>query len=162
MIFRSRTIPKLVRSDRGQEFRSTLMKEYCALIGLRQKFSGPLRLCELGSTERLHQETQKMLGLLVHDICKARPHEWSELLGVVEFILDTAPGAAGFRTWVESSKPTIERELIGRESWEFEPVEEATKRLFQAYREVRVKVLGWYAAASAQRADRATDSGKLK
>ena len=71
------------------------MREFCALLGLRQKFSGPLRPCEMGKTERLHQESQKVLGLLVHDVCKARPHEWSELLGVVEFILDTTPGPSG-------------------------------------------------------------------
>ena len=95
LMFRSRTIPRMLRSDRGQEFRSTLMKEFCALLGLRQRFSGPLRPCEMGRTERLHQESQKVLRLLVHDVCRARPHEWSELLGIVEYILDTTPGPAG-------------------------------------------------------------------
>ena len=53
LMFRSRTLPKMMRSDRGQEFRSTLLKEYCALLGVRQKFSGPLRPCEMGRTERI-------------------------------------------------------------------------------------------------------------
>ena len=142
------------------------MREFCALLGLRQKFSGPLRPCEMGKTERLHQESQKVLGLLVHDVCKARPHEWSELLGVVEFILDTTPGPSGVaprdfeRGWSLASP--LERELIGRECWEFEPIEESTKRLFQSYREVRVKVLGWQAASSAQRAERANRFRKVK
>ena len=142
------------------------MKEFCALLGLRQRFSGPLRPCEMGRTERLHQESQKVLGLLVHDVCRARPHEWSELLGIVEYILDTTPGPAGVtprdfeRGWWLASP--LERELIGNQVWDFEPVEEATKRLFQTYREVRVKVLGWQAASSAQRAERANRFRKVK
>ncbi|CAK9020527.1 Uncharacterized protein SCF082_LOCUS14946 [Durusdinium trenchii] len=163
-MFRSGTIPKIVRSDRGQEFKSTLMKEYCALIGLRQKFSGPLRPCELGSTERVRQETQKVLGLLVHDVCRAKSHEWSELLEV-KFILDTTPGPAGVaprdfeRGWRLASP--LERELLGQERWEFEPNEEQTK-LFKTYREIGVKVLGWYAAASERRAERANRFRKAK
>ena len=61
LMFRTRTLPKMTRSDRGQEFRSTLLKEYCALLGVRQKFSGPLRPCEMGRTERIHQEMHKVL-----------------------------------------------------------------------------------------------------
>ena len=166
LMFRSRTLPKMMRSDRGQEFRSTLLKEYCALLGVRQKFSGPLRPCEMGRTERIHQEMQKVLGLLVHDVCRSRPHEWMELLGVVEYILDTTPGPSGFaprdfeRGWSLASP--LERELIGKETLEFEPVEEATKKLFKAYREIRVKVLGWQAASAAQRADRANRFRKVK
>ena len=166
LMFRSRTVPKVLRSDRGQEFQSTLLKEYCAILGLRQKFSAPLRPCELGATERVHQETQKVLGLIVHDVCKAKPHEWGELLGVVEFVLDTTPGPTGIaprdleRGW--SLACPLERELLGQEVWEFEPVEEHTKKLFRSYREIRVKVLGWYAAASAKRADKANRFRKVK
>ncbi|CAK8990984.1 unnamed protein product, partial [Durusdinium trenchii] len=166
LMFRSRTIPQVLRSDRGQEFQSTLMREYCAILGLRQKFSAPLRPCELGATERIHQETQKVLGLMVHGVCKARPHEWGELLGVVEFVLDTTPGPSGIaprdfeRGW--SIACPLERELLGQSVWEFEPVEEHTKKLFRSYREIRVKVLGWYAASSAKRAERANRFRKVK
>ena len=166
LMFRSRTIPKVLRSDRGQEFQSTLMREYCAILGLRQKFSAPLRPCELGATERIHQETQKVLGLMARDVCKARPHEWGELLGVVEFVLDTTPGPSGIapqdfeRGW--SIACPLERELLGQSVWEFEPVEEHTKKLFRSYREIRVKVLGWYAASSAKRAERANRFRKVK
>ena len=85
---------------------------------------------------------------------------------MVEFILDTTPGPSGVaprdfeRGWSLASP--LERELIGRECWEFEPIEESTKRLFQSYREVRVKVLGWQAASSAQRAERANRFRKVK
>ena len=76
------------------------------------------------------------------------------------------PGPSGFaprdfeRGWSLASP--LERELIGRETLEFEPVEEATKKLFKAYREIRVKVLGWQAASAAQRADRANRFRKVK
>jgi hypothetical protein len=84
----------------------------------------------------------------------------------VEYILDTTPGPSGFaprdfeRGWSLASP--LERELIGKETLEFEPVEEATKKLFKAYREIRVKVLGWQAASAAQRADRANRFRKVK
>ena len=68
LMFRSRTLPRLLRTDRGQEFRSLLMQEFCALVGIRQKFATPLRPVEMGANERMHQESQKVLGLLVHDV----------------------------------------------------------------------------------------------
>jgi hypothetical protein len=63
LLFRSRCLPKLVRTDRGQEFKNSLMEEYCALIGLRHKMATPMRPVEMGANERLHQENQKILGL---------------------------------------------------------------------------------------------------
>lgn len=52
LMFRSRTLPKMIRSDRGQEFRSMLMREYCALLGMRQRFNGPLRPCQLAKNRK--------------------------------------------------------------------------------------------------------------
>ena len=89
LMFRSRTVPRVLRSDRGQEFRSVVFQEYCAVVGIQQKFAAPLRPVEMGACERLHQESQKLLGVLLHDVCGAYPHEWSELLPVVEFLLAT-------------------------------------------------------------------------
>ncbi len=37
-IFRSGTLPSIVRSDRGPEFRNNLLKEFLALVGRRQIF----------------------------------------------------------------------------------------------------------------------------
>jgi hypothetical protein len=62
-LFRPRTLPVLLRTDRGAEFRNALMEEYAALMGMRHKLSTAMRPCELGPNERVHQETQKVLGL---------------------------------------------------------------------------------------------------
>ena len=70
-VLRSRTLPTLVRSDRGPEFRSAMFAEYCALIGASQWLSHPLRPCEMGANERVHQEVQKMLGIVVKDVVRA-------------------------------------------------------------------------------------------
>ena len=70
LLFRPRTLPKLLRTDCGQEFRNALMQEFCAIVGIRQHFSTPMRPVEMGACERMHQESQKVLGLLVHDVCK--------------------------------------------------------------------------------------------
>ena len=61
-VLRSRTIPSLIRSDRGPEFKNALMAELSAMLGTEWRFSAPLRPCELGANERVHQEVQKVLG----------------------------------------------------------------------------------------------------
>ena len=71
-LFRSRTLPVLLRTDRGAEFRNALMEEYAALMGMRHKLSTAMRPCELGANERVHQETQKVLGFLLNDVAVCR------------------------------------------------------------------------------------------
>ena len=95
-LFRSGTLPRLVRSDRGIEFRSVLMQEYIALLGARQKFGMAWRPMEQGIVERSHQELQKILGMLVVDVLRTYATEWTELLPVVEFLVYTTPGAHGY------------------------------------------------------------------
>ena len=41
-------------------------------------------------------ETQKLMGILVKDVCQCFPNETGELLRVVEFILYNTPGPHGF------------------------------------------------------------------
>ena len=166
LLFRSRSLPKLLRTDRGQEFKNALMEEFCALIGLRHKMSTPMRPVEMGNNERIHQENQKILGLLVHDICKAQPYEWSEMLYVVEFIIDTTPGPEGLaprdieRAW--SLAMPLEKELKAFEVLAFEPMTDYARNLFKQYREVRAKVLEWRAIASEKRAEVANRYRKVK
>ena len=62
-VFRSGTIPKLLRSDRGPEFRNVLMREYIALLGIRHRCGAPWRPTEQANVERVHQELQKILGI---------------------------------------------------------------------------------------------------
>ena len=73
----------MVRSDRGPEFRNHLLSEHAALIGMGQKFGAPWRPMEQGRVERIHQELQKLLGILVLDVVRCWPAEWPELLPVV-------------------------------------------------------------------------------
>ena len=84
-MFRSGTIPLLVRSDRGSEFRNMLMREYTALMGIGHRFGTPWRPMEQGLVEVKHQETQKLMGILVEDVCQCFSDDTGELLRVVEF-----------------------------------------------------------------------------
>ena len=94
-IFRSGTLPLILRSDRGPEFKNIMMKEFSCLVGFRHRFGTAWRPMEQGAVERVHQECQKILGLLVGDITKSYPHEWAELLPIVEFLLYNTPGPHG-------------------------------------------------------------------
>ena len=78
-LFRSGTLPTLLRSDRGSEFRNALMTEFVALMGMRHRMGTQWRPMEQGMVERVHQEMQKILGLLLHDVIKCHPEEWTEL-----------------------------------------------------------------------------------
>ena len=95
-MFRSGTIPTLVRSDRGPELKNAIMSEYTALLGMGRKFGGPWRPMEQGLVENSHKETQKVYGMLVTDIMKCFPNEVEELTYVVEFIVYNTPGAREF------------------------------------------------------------------
>ena len=67
-VLRSRTLPTLMRLDRGVEFKNALKQELNALLGAEQRFSMALRPYEMGSNERVHQEVQKVLGALVRQV----------------------------------------------------------------------------------------------
>ena len=67
-IFRSRTLPTLVRSDRGTEFKNAMMAEFLTLLNVQQKFSTAMRPCEMGANERMHQEVQKVLHVILREL----------------------------------------------------------------------------------------------
>ena len=73
-IFRSGTLPVLVRSDRGPELKNILMAEYSSMLGLGRRFGTPWRPMEQGLVESRHQETQKVMGMLVKDIMQCFPN----------------------------------------------------------------------------------------
>ena len=50
-MFRSGTIPSVVRSDQGPEFKNRIMEEYTAILGIGQKFGMPWRPVEQGLAE---------------------------------------------------------------------------------------------------------------
>ena len=47
-MFRSGTIPSVVRSDRGPEFKNHVMEEFTSILGIGQKFGTPWRPMEQG------------------------------------------------------------------------------------------------------------------
>jgi hypothetical protein len=156
-VFRSGTLPLVLRSDRGQEFRSSAMREYSALIKIRQKFGMPWRPCEQGPVEKIHQTTQTSMGILVEDVMKTHPREWTELLPVLEFAVYNTPGPHGHtprdvdRRWSIGSP--LERELQPFEVMEFEPIDDYIKGLFAVYRELKQKLIASKAESSERRAD---------
>ena len=109
-IMRSGTLPTLVRSDRGPELKNALMAEYSALVGLGHRFGTPWRPMEQGLVESRHQETQKVMGMLVKDIMQCFPNETGELIHVVEFIIYNTPGPHGYTprdlSLIHISEPT--------------------------------------------------------
>ena len=115
-MFRSRTLPVLLRTDRGTEFKNTLLAEFTALMGMQHKFSTAMRPCELGPNERMHQETQKVLNILLNDVARGQPSDWGEFLVVVEFVIENTPGPHGWaprdleRKW--STSLPLEKDLI--------------------------------------------------
>jgi len=155
-IFRARTIPVLLRTDRGQEFRNTLLAEFVALMGMQHKFSTAMRPCEMGANERMHQETQKLMGILLNDVARGQPSDWGEFLVVIEFVVENTPGPHGWaprdleRRW--SVALPLEKDLLPLDMLQFEPVSEYARSLFQQYREVKVKVMEYWKNSSEARA----------
>ena len=152
-VLRSRTIPSLVRSDRGVEFKNSLMQELHALLGSQQRFSTALRPCELGTNERVHQEVQKVLGAILREL--GSTDCWSDWLIVAEYVLDNTPGPHGYtprdleRSW--SLALPLERDVL-KDAMSFEPVSEWAARQFAEFREISAIVSKHWDAASEARA----------
>ena len=152
LIFRSATILTLLRSDRGPEFRNLMMAEFVAPMGMRHRMGTQWRPMEQGMVKRIHQEMQKILSLLLQDVVKCHPEEWSELLPRVEFVIYNTPGPHGMtprdidRRW--SMALPLEKELQPFQVLEFEPITEYAGNVFRAYREIKAKVLKHYAKSS--------------
>ena len=114
-MFRSGTLPTLLRSDRGPELRNALMLEYTAVVGLGKRFGTPWRPMEQGLVEGKHRETLRIYGMLVKDIMQCFANETGELHHVVEFIVYNTPGPHGYtprdidRRW--SLAAHLEKEL---------------------------------------------------
>ena len=90
-----------MRSDRGAEFKNALMAELSVMLGAEWRFSAPLRPCELGANERVHQEVQKVLGAVVRQVGSTVGDTWSDWLVVAEYVIDNTPGPHGYtpRIW---------------------------------------------------------------
>ena len=133
-VFRSGTVPWLLRSDRGPEFRSMIMREFVALLGPRHRLGMPWRPTDQSGVERSHQETQKILGILIKDVCAAALSAWTDLLCVVEFVVYNTPGPHGYtprdidRRW--SLATPLEHDLLPFQVLDFEPISDYASKFF--------------------------------
>jgi len=132
------------------------MEEYAALMGMRHKLSTAMRPCELGPNERVHQETQKVLGFLLNDVARGQPGDWGEFLPLVEYVIDNTPGPHGWTprdlTHGWSTALPLEKDLQPLSALSFEPISEYARNLFLRYREIKVRVLKHWRDASEARA----------
>ena len=144
-VLRSRTIPSLIRSDRGPEFKNALMAELSAMLGTEWRFSAPLRPCELGANERVHQEVQKVLGAVVRQVGASLSEAWSDWLVVAEYVIDNTPGPHGYtprdleRSW--SLALPLEKDVL-RDALQFEPVSDWARSQFKQFSELAAAVRG--------------------
>ena len=165
-MLRSGTLPRLVLSDRGPELKNALLEEYTALVGIGRRYGTPWRPMEQGLVEGAHVETQKIMGMLVKDIMTCYPNETGELERVVEFIVYNTPGKHGFtprdidRRWSLASP--LEKELRLFEVLPKEPVSTYVSRLYQEYRDIRVRVLAFLKTSQEKRAELANRYRKNK
>ena len=143
-----------------------LMAEYTALVSIGRRFGTPWRPMEQGLVEVSHQETQRVMGILVKDVMKCFPYESGELLRVVEYIVYNTPGAHGYtprdidRRWSLASPS--ERALQPFTVSEMEPISEYVSKLYSNYRDIWVKVTSHMKDAAQKRADLANRYTKDK
>ena len=90
-VFKARIIPDIVRSDRGPEMTSRVNREFLALCQVRQIFGASLTPRHQGLGERGHQVVMTNQMILMKEICRAFPQEWSSLIPAVECLMHTAP-----------------------------------------------------------------------
>ena len=71
-VFRSGTIPSLLRSDRGPELKNALMQEYRAFMGIGRRFGTPWRHVEQGLVEGVQKEARNVMGMLVKGVFQSQ------------------------------------------------------------------------------------------
>ena len=90
-MFRAGTRPSLVQTDNGPEVHNCLMAEFMALLSIRHRCSSPYRAWEQGKVENSHKGQRLLMGIMVQDVFRMEPTEWSESLPVVDFVRYNSP-----------------------------------------------------------------------
>ena len=98
VIFRAKVMPLVIRSDRGQEMKSAVTKKLLGIFGDPTRIFGPAYTPRVqGLGERGHLAVILNLSIMLNEVCKAFPQEWSTLIPAVEYLYFTAPqGTLGF------------------------------------------------------------------
>ena len=112
--------------------------------------------CGTTVVERFHQETQKELGIFLHEVFACAPGHWGELLHLAEFVIWNTPGKHGFspRDLVHgwSLASPLERELLPFELPQREAVSDVAAAQFEQFRNLRQRMLALRARDGRRRA----------
>ena len=84
VVCRAGVLPRLMGHDRGPEIWNSLMRELFALLDLQTRPGSPYRPVEQAPVEREHVEFRRLEGAFLHDVFKAYPTEWDEMLPFAE------------------------------------------------------------------------------
>ena len=76
-------IPKIIHSDNGTQFRSSIMKELCHKLGVKQSFSAPYYHQGNGLVERTFRTAKDKL----YATCKSNNQLWSQAIPYVEICM---------------------------------------------------------------------------
>ena len=90
VIFRAKVMPSIIRSDRGSEMTNAVTKEILAIFGDPNHILAPAYTPRVqGMVERGHQVVSLNLSILLNEVCRAFPQEWSSLIPAVEYLYFT-------------------------------------------------------------------------
>ena len=122
--------------------RSLIFLEMTALLGVTRKFGTQWRPWEQGSVESEHKADQIQLAILVMEVFRCYPEEWSTLLPCIEFLRANTPHTSLWLTprdiamsWSLGSP--LSRELAPFETAVDEPLTERARREFAQFRTLR-------------------------
>lgn len=80
-VFKLHGLPRKIISDRGPQFASKFMKDFCTLAGIEQNLSTAFHPQTDGQTERMNQEIEEYLRIFINH----RQTDWAEWLPLAEF-----------------------------------------------------------------------------
>jgi len=75
-------LPESIISDRGPQFAAELMRELNEMLGVKSKLSMAFHPQTDGQTERVNQELEQYLRMIIDH----RQEQWPEWLGMAEFV----------------------------------------------------------------------------
>ena len=78
-VMRARRMPEIVRTDRGPEMTSAVMKEFLTLCNTKQFLGAAFTPRHQGPGERKHIAVMQQWTSLIHKVCKTFPQEWDKL-----------------------------------------------------------------------------------
>ena len=120
--------PDELLSDRGTQFASDLMKEFCRLCSIQQIHSSPYHPIANGQVERFNGVLKTMLRKVVHD----RPENWDRYIAAILFAYREMPNeSTGFSPFelVYGRQPRGPMDLLYK-SWSGKSDDDETKPLF--------------------------------